>query len=272
MSGRLSRLYELVSILSLDVVAGAVTCALFFVKVLQSTITVSLIPLALTVWIIYTVDHLLDARRIAHPAHSARHRFHQRYHKQLRIAVLLAAALDVVSLFFVSRAVLLGGLFLAVLVILLMVMQRALPWLREIIVSVLYTCGVLLPSIAETRISYTLAHSLLFLQFSLVALTNLLVLAWLDRESDFRDGLPSFTLVAGARMTQFLLWTSFVLCMLLTLAQVYYVSFKWPALVVGAMEVILMLIYAGRQRSDRLLVQRMIGDGVFILPVLYLVL
>jgi 4-hydroxybenzoate polyprenyltransferase len=135
----------------------------------------------------------------------------------------------------------------------------------------LYTCGVLLPSIAEARINYTIAHSLLFIQFSLVALTNLLVLSWLDRESDFKDGLTSFALIAGLRMSSVLIWTSFVLCMVLTLTQVYFVTLKWPALIVGTMEVVLLLIYAGKQRPDRLLLQRMIGDGVFIIPILYLV-
>lgn len=271
MSRSVTRIYELISILSLDVVAGAVVCAMFFIKVLHTHSTYALIPLALTVWIIYTADHLLDARRIGHVASSARHRFHQLHFEKLRIAVVLALGFDLLSLWFVSRAVILGGVVLAVLVVILMLMQRALPWLREIIVSVLYTCGILLPSIAEARINYTIAHSLLFIQFSLVALTNLLVLSWLDRESDFKDGLPSFALIAGLRMSRVLIWTSFVLSMALTLAQVYYVTLKWPALIVGTMEVVLLLIYAGKQRPDRQLLQRMIGDGVFIIPVLYLV-
>jgi hypothetical protein len=62
-----------------------------------------------------------------------------------------------------------------------------------------------------------------------------------------------------------------VLCMVLTLAQVYYVTLKWPALIIGTMEGVLLLIYAGKQRPDRQLLQRMISDGVFIIPVLYLV-
>ncbi|MGC3945900.1 MAG: hypothetical protein QM762_15480 [Chryseolinea sp.] len=271
MSKSVAHAYRLISILSLDVVAGSVICALFFIKVLHTDVTYSLVPLALTVWIIYTADHLLDARRIGHAAASPRHLFHQLHFQRLVIAIGIALLLDLISLLFVSRAVLMGGVFLAFLVVLLMVMQRALPWLREIVVSVLYTCGVLLPSIAQARTTYTIAHSLLFIQFSLVALTNLLVLSWLDRESDFKDGLTSFTLIAGKRMSQVMIWTSFSLCMLLTIAQIYYKTLTWPALVVGAMEVVLMLIYAGNQRPDRLLLQRMIGDGVFILPLLYLV-
>jgi hypothetical protein len=271
MSGGIARAYRLISILSLDVVAGAVVCALFFIKVLDTRATFSLVPLGLTVWIIYTADHLLDARRIGRVASSPRHLFHQRHFNKLRIAMACALVLDLLSLWFVSRAVLMGGMVLAFLVLLLILMQRSFPWLREIIVSVLYTCGVLLPSIAQAGINYSIAHSLLFIQFSLVALTNLLVLSWLDRECDFKDGLTSFTLLAGQRMSQVMIWTSFALSMILSLAQVRYHILVVPALIVGAMEAVLLLIYAGKQRSDRLLLQRMIGDGVFMLPVLYLI-
>lgn len=270
MSGFLSRAYRFVSILSIDVVAGAVVCALFFLKVLKASAPYALISLALTVWIIYTADHLLDARRIAHSASSPRHRFHQKFFKPMRLALALALVLDMISLFFVSKAILLGGMFLGTLVVLLMIMQHALPWLREIVVSVLYTGGVLLPALAHTRVNYTIAHSLLFIQFSLVALTNLLVLSWLDREPDLRDHLNSFALIAGRRMSQVLIWTSFVLSMLLLLAQVRYEILKWPAFVVGIMEVVLLLIYAAR-REDRQLLHRMIGDGVFIIPAVYLI-
>lgn len=269
MSESLARTYRLFSILSLDVVAGAVACALFFIKVLNAEVTFSLIPLAITVWIIYTADHLLDARHIGHAASTPRHLFHQMHFEQLRVALLLAVALDVFSLWFVSRAILLGGAFLAALVLVLMVTQRALPWLREIVVSVLYTCGVLLPAIAHAKVTYTIAHSLLFIQFSLVALTNLLVLSWLDRESDFKDGLSSFALVAGKRMSQVLIWTLFVLCMLLTLVQIYYGVLKKPALIVGLMEAVLLLIFVGRYRPERQMMNRMISDGVFIMPALY---
>lgn len=271
MSGFLLRAYRLISILSLDVVAGAVVCALFFLKVLDTSAPYALISLALTVWVIYTADHLMDARRISHDASSPRHRFHQQFFKQMLIALLVAMVLDLISLLFVSKAILLGGMFLGTLVVLLMLMQHALPWLREIVVAVLYTGGVLLPALAHTRVNYTIAHSLLFIQFSLVALTNLLVLSWLDREPDHRDRLNSFALLAGRRMSQVLIWTSFVLSMLLLLAQVHYATLKWPALLIGIMEVVLLLIYASRRRDERKLFHRMIGDGVFMIPALYLI-
>jgi hypothetical protein len=68
-----------------------------------------------------------------------------------------------------------------------------------------------------------------------------------------------------------MIWTSFALSMVLSLAQVYYHTQMGPALVVGAMEAVLLLIYASSQRTGQLLRQRMIGDGVFLLPALYLI-
>ena len=61
----LSKAYRLINILSIDVVAGAVCSALFFARLLQvSLLPYGIISLALTVWIIYTADHLLDAKRV----------------------------------------------------------------------------------------------------------------------------------------------------------------------------------------------------------------
>src|SRR6476659_9916470 len=94
---KLSRYYKLANILSLDVVAGAVICSIFFSQVFNTVIRVSgIISLALSVWIIYTVDHLLDARRITRQASTVRHRFHQKNQKIL-YSVLLLAFLVVVS-------------------------------------------------------------------------------------------------------------------------------------------------------------------------------
>jgi hypothetical protein len=70
------------NILSLDVVAGAVAGALFFGEILQVQLSFSVLTaLGLTVWIIYTLDHLRDAKQILNVASTDRHRFHQEHFK-----------------------------------------------------------------------------------------------------------------------------------------------------------------------------------------------
>jgi hypothetical protein len=62
-------LFHKVNVLSIDVALGSVCAALFFGKYVAVGISpVTLAVLALTVWIIYTVDHLMDAKRITGPA------------------------------------------------------------------------------------------------------------------------------------------------------------------------------------------------------------
>src|SRR5690606_1037114 len=79
--------YRLLNSLSIDVAAGAVICALFLAEILRSRPgTPALIMLGLTVWIIYSADHLLDARRIEREAVTHRHSFYQR-HFQVMVTI-----------------------------------------------------------------------------------------------------------------------------------------------------------------------------------------
>src|SRR5688572_15677356 len=104
-------LYQYVNILSLDVVAGAVICSLFFARIFNLMVSqYGLAALALTVWIIYTIDHLRDAKTIRKVASTDRHRFHQKYFGHILITLCLVAAVDFVIILFVPQKVLLLGL------------------------------------------------------------------------------------------------------------------------------------------------------------------
>ena len=61
---KILRLCQTLNILSIDIAAGAVICCAFFADILGvSVLPYGFITLGLTVWIIYTVDHLLDVWR-----------------------------------------------------------------------------------------------------------------------------------------------------------------------------------------------------------------
>jgi hypothetical protein len=114
---QLMRLYRLVNLLSIDVAGGAVCSALFFAYLLNVRILpYGVIALGLSVWIIYTVDHLLDAKKIKAPAATARHRFHQDNFKVLCAAVLLATILNGIIILFIRHQVFVAGLFVALTV------------------------------------------------------------------------------------------------------------------------------------------------------------
>lgn len=88
----------------------------FFAKLLAVRILpYGLVALGLTVWIIYTADHLRDAKLIVHKASSHRHRFHQQNFKVLLIILCVAFVVDAFVILYTRKPVLEWGLILLLL-------------------------------------------------------------------------------------------------------------------------------------------------------------
>lgn len=263
------RLYRLFNILSLDIVAGAVMSAMFFARLLKVAIlSYGLIALGLTVWIIYTADHLRDAKTIGKQAASERHRFHQKHFRVLLGLMMLAIAADTVIIFFIRKQVFTWGLFLAALVIVYLLAQRYLKFLKELFIAVLYTAGVLLPSLSVTTLPVTAVHMALISQFALTALTNLLIFSWFDSDTDAADKLSSFVTVLGRRFTAYCIWALLALNFALGTWLCFTSACSGPVLIFWAMNAVLLLIFVFRHRFAPY--YRLTGDAVFLIPGIYL--
>ncbi|MBL0742164.1 hypothetical protein [Chryseolinea lacunae] len=268
---RFARAYRYVNLLSLDIVLGAMVSALFFGAVLQVEIRVyGLIALGLTVWIIYTADHLRDAHNIRKSAATPRHRFHQQYFKALLIAAAVAVLLNAINIIFIRKQVFVWGMVLAVGVSIYLFVQRYLKFLKEICIACLYTCGVLLPSITVTQVELTGAHYRLIVQFMLVALLNLLLFSWFDREGDEQDKQNSFVTMFGESTTRTCIIVLIAAGFALTLVSWYFQELTRAVNVVAAMGTVLTVIFVFRKTFATHDYFRLVGDAVFLLPLLYL--
>ncbi|MEO8760594.1 MAG: hypothetical protein ABI448_06880, partial [Bacteroidia bacterium] len=79
--------YKIFQALSLDVVAGAAVFSLAISKYYQVKISWSaLICQSIAIWLIYTFDHLLDAKKTAGDPSTYRHQFHKKNKKTLLTA------------------------------------------------------------------------------------------------------------------------------------------------------------------------------------------
>jgi hypothetical protein len=265
------RLYQLFNILSLDIASGAVICALFFARLLNvSILPYGLIALALTVWAIYTADHLRDAKNIGKSAASERHRFHQQYFKTLFVLAILAIAADAVIILFIRKEVLNWGVMLAALVLVYLGAQRYLKFLKELVIALLYTGGVLLPSLAVTAVSINGFHAALIAQFALIAFTNLLIFSWFDSEADVEDRQNSFVTVFGRPFTAQCIWL-LLSVNLATGVVLWFVGADGAAVAtVMSMNAVLIFIFAFRHRLQHY--YRLPGDAVFFIPLIYLLL
>jgi hypothetical protein len=264
--------YRRANVLSLDVTAGALVCALFFGRVFSVPVGfVELTALGLTVWIIYTADHLRDARTIPSPASTTRHRFHQDHFNTLRKILVLAILLDAVTLYFMRTQILKWGIVLACVVFVYLIIQQSLKFFKEIFISVLFTCGILLPSVSITGFTLEPNQYLLIVQFAVLALINLLLFSWFDRELDQHDRQHSLVTIVGERTTRMIIWLLVIVQLLLTLLQLYWGQDNFAAIVLGSMGLILSSIFMFRKPLGRQDYYRFVGDAVFMIPVFYLI-
>ena len=264
---KIRSLYSIINILSVDVALGAVCSALFFAKLLHVTILpYGLISLGLSVWIIYTADHLLDASKMSIEASTARHRFHQQHFKTLSILCSIAALGTAVMICFIRKPVFVGGVVLVAVVGVYLLAHRFVKFPKEIFIAILYTSGVLLPSASVTLITLSQWPWSLIIQFTLTAFLNLILFSWFDRVSDHRDGSMSFVTTMGEKNSVIVIWIVPGLNALLLVVSSDLVASS----ILILMNIILILIFIKQESLRKGEAFRLIGDAVFLLPILYL--
>jgi 4-hydroxybenzoate polyprenyltransferase len=263
----LLRLYRTINLLSIDVVVGAVISSLYFSTLLDVKPNhYSMATLGLTVWIIYTADRLLDVRDLKGPATTARHQFHHRYQNQLWISIFIMGFIAATLVFFLHPSIILIGVFVAASSGLYLLIQKHLR-IKEFIVAILYTVGVLLPSLG-LRGSLSSELYLLITQFFMVALINLLLFSRFEYETDKSSGYSSFATTYGEKITTRFVWVLCLCSISITTWMLIQNLSTLATLIFLLMTLVLMSIslfpnyFAVNSRY------RFLGDAVFFLPLL----
>lgn len=201
------RAYDLARVLSLDVALGALGGGCMAAAYLgQQMLWVWYLLLPAAVWVIYTLDHLLDARRLGDKASTVRHRFHVRHFKALAwVAGTLAAACLGMALAFmlvpgIMFGLAMGGMVALHLLLVRWVGSRISPWLvKELGVATVYAVGIWGLPLIRSGQWQTLAGILPMVQFLLLALVNLLEFSLFELETDAKDGHSSYVQALGRR-------------------------------------------------------------------------
>lgn len=265
----LNNLYQPINILSLDVVAGAVVGALFFGRIFAVDIQLSvLVGLALTVWIIYTLDHLRDAINIPTVASTDRHRFHQNHFRVIGALVIIVAVLNLVVVLSLPVNLLQSGALLGAIVLVYLVFQRYLKFLKEFFVACLYTCGILLPSLMDNHAQVLPVHYLIIGKYFVTAWMNLLLFSLFDYKEDRDHQQHSFVTWFGPRSTRY----GIILLGLLNIVSGFWL-WSYDA-VIAVVFISMNLVLLGVLFFRRMLLSknyyRIVGDAVFFIPALYL--
>lgn len=158
------------------------------------------------IWVVYTADHLADARRAGHRAAAFRHRFHAQNARLLGlVAAVVAAAGSVAAVALLPGALVVAGTLVAAGAAMhLAIAQRptlAARFPKEVSAAAVYTAGVWCAPVlsAPARGPWTGPAIALFF---VAALANLLLNGLIEADQDARDGSPSWARTFGARATE----------------------------------------------------------------------
>jgi 4-hydroxybenzoate polyprenyltransferase len=261
--------YRLLNALSIDVVIGAVISALFFAREHSISLSPSIcVALGLTVWIIYTVDHLRDAKKIRKPAATYRHQFHQRYFKPVSYFLAFVVVIDVVVVWMLPQQVFYFGAALATGVLAYLLAWRHLRFMKEFYVALLYTAGIILPTATLAEGPLTIFSGVLSLQLFLLAFINLLIFSWFDRISDRHNEQHSFVTRAGEKTSRICIWILTALTLLMSaLMMIIFKDRFLPSVITAAMGAGFLLIFFYRASLEKFDAYRSAGDAVFMVPV-----
>lgn len=194
----LLKVYKGLQLLSIDVALGACSTSYLVAHVLG--VSVSLIiyfSLGASVWLTYTIDHLLDANSNTKEVVTPRHTFHKKYFKELIYLWLLVFVITgVFSLLYLPVQTIYFGIIAVALVIVHLVLVKLLGSKisiyiqKELGIALTYSLGVL---IGPLSLMSNVPHYLYLVvaQIFVLAFINLIEFSYFEVEADTKQGQSS---------------------------------------------------------------------------------
>ena len=250
---------------------------LYFAHVLGLTLNFEIaVVLGLTVWIIYTLDHLMDVKKTNSQPNSLRHVFHFENEKALQIAVGITFVL-VLTLLISSpnlQFVIVPGLILAAIIVcclgLMYFYGKQIAFMKEFLIATFYVSGIALaPYFLFEKPIPASFYSLVVLYF-LVAWVNLLMLSYLDKESDQKDGFDSvINWIGSKKLKKFILGLGslgIILSLYLLFSQKSYFNIYTSVLL---LMLLIHMVYFLDQKNHNVTIRKIL-EASFFLPFLVL--
>ncbi|MCP4460050.1 MAG: hypothetical protein GY816_18805 [Cytophagales bacterium] len=271
MSGMIARAYKIFTWLSLDVTVGAIVFMHFLSQELGTPVLwIEAAALGLAVWVIYSVDHLLDSSAAVEPI-SPRRLFHQQHTKVLLLLTALALTAGIWMASLLSRNVIISGGILAIIAVGYLVAARYRRWsdFKEIQIALGYAIGVSLVPVTKLE-AIESWHWLSIILLLLTAFINLILFSWFERKQDQDEGFTSMVLTLGEKKISVILILAFVMILLgaITLFQIGgSLNLAIFLLLTGGINSCLWKFTYYFGKNSR---YRAVGDAVFLLPLFWL--
>jgi hypothetical protein len=269
-------------LLSLDVALGAAAMSILFTHCISVDIYwINYLYLGLSVWLIYTLDHLMDVHKLGHIASTPRHRFHQKYFVPIFngwliiFMVVLSSALMVLSAKVITAGLTLS-LLVAMHILLVKFFGHRLSFFiqKECVIALLYTAGVSFIPIALFQNTWQFHYSLTVINVFILALINLLTFSLFENRFDQNDSKTSFVRYFGPKKTKQTLAVLFAILFCIALFNICTLDLRYLSLqlILNCMGFSLLLIFLRKNYFESNERYRVLGDFIFMYPYVLLII
>lgn len=276
MNSSITFYYKKLQLVSIDVVMGACLMCYLSAFVLDIDVHWSVyFVLATSVWLVYTLDHLLDAKSIKGQANTTRHLFHQEYFNVLIYTWLVFFIMTgIVTLVFLPTITIRYGILALIIVVFHLMLVKLLgtkvaPYIqKELGVGMAYVVGITVGpfSLSEQIPTYFYVFGL---EVFVLAMINLFQFSYFDHEVDQYQNQTSISRNLGRSMTRYLIYTLFLIVgILCCVGFIFFPSYAIVQFILTCNALTLALITLKEDYFHQNERYRMLGDFVFIYPVI----
>ena len=264
--------------LSLDVALGGVIGAMFVASYAHVSVGYqTYVVLGATIWLIYTLDHLLDTKNAESAPITFRHRFHWTYYTSLWGIWSFSLIMVLLLLYKLPNSTIWHGVIICGLVLSYFISIKFINtskiYHKEVVAALIYSLGMFVPAISLLTSRIGMDIWLLFVEFFAIALVNLLIFSVFERSIDKEDGFHSLVIAMDVKSVKSIAWglilAVFVVAFIGTML-IQSKDFLVAQLLIAGMNGILALIL---YKSDFFVMRgryRLLGDAVFLIPGVYL--
>jgi len=271
---------KLFQALSFDVALGGAIGTLFVSKYVGVDISIfTLLELTVCIWLIYTLDHLLDAGIKNTEPVTFRHRYHWKNSTIIWSiwSFLLIAAFS--FLFLLPKMTLVYGSIVALIVCVYFISIRLLKgdlvYHKEFIVAVVYSTGIFVGPMSIYSEFVTWDIWALFIEYTALALINLILFSIYEKHIDSVERFHSLVISMGQRKVIIIVWILLLLIFSTSIILISLdprnISMVRSQVIIITMNFILLLILIMRNFFEKNQRYRTIADAVFFVPVLFLI-
>lgn len=259
-------LFRYIRWLSLDIALGGAILVLFVGEQFQLEIGIPIqSAVFLSIWIIYTIDHMRDANRMPDPS-MGRHKFHKKEFRSIRWLLGIMIIGGLINLYYLPLRIIVFGIAIVGIVLIYFIVQKKLLLVgaKELVIAIIYSISMFLYPMSI--IQFGSSEWLMLAELTLLAYSNLLLISMIEWEQDQQDKTDSIMSFLSKRSVRLLVFLILVFLGFVASYQMIamYNVYQLFILLASCVYLLIAMLPERLKKNER---YRWLSDAVFLFPI-----